>query len=96
MNKFKLTIDVDKINQENEVHIRNFSQKIKNLAQHCVNYINSIDNKTDCSNKRFLPEIHDDDNDSTIDSCCIPVVVTKKKKIIFKIFDAGQSLIQPS
>ncbi len=96
MNKFKLTIDVDKINQENEVHIRNFSQKIKNLAQHCVNYINSIDNKTDCSNKRFLPEIHDDDNDSTIDSCCVPVVVTKKKKIIFKIFDAGQSLIQPS
>ena len=95
MNKFKLTIDVDKINQENEVHIRNFSQKIKNLAQHCVNYINSIDNKTDCSNKRFLPEIHDDDNDSTIDSCCVPVVVTKKKKIIFKIFDAGQSLIQP-
>ena len=96
MNKFKLTIDVDKINQENEVHIRNFSQKIKNLAQHCVNYINSIDNKTDCSNKRFLPEIHDDDNDSTIDSCCVPVVVTKKKKIIFKIFNAGQSLIQPS
>ena len=96
MNKFKLTIDVDKINRENEVHIRNFSQKIKNLAQHCVNYINSIDNKTDCSNKRFLPEIHDDDNDSTIDSCCVPVVVTKKKKIIFKIFDAGQSLIQPS
>ena len=96
MNKFKLTIDVDKINQENEVHIRNFSQKIKNLAQHCVNYINSIDNKTDCSNKRFLQEIHDDDNDSTIDSCCVPVVVTKKKKIIFKIFDAGQSLIQPS
>ena len=96
MNKFKLTIDVDKINQENEVHIRNFSQKIKNLAQHCVNYINSIDNKTDCSNKRFLPEIHDDDNDSTIDSCCVPVVVTKKKKIIFKIFDARQSLIQPS
>ena len=53
MNKFKLTIDVDRINLENEVHIRNFSQKIKNLAQHCVNYINSIDNKTDCSNKRF-------------------------------------------
>ena len=55
MNKFKLTIDVDKINLENEAHERNFSQKIKNLAQHCVNFINSIDNETDCSNKRFLP-----------------------------------------
>ena len=47
MNKFKLTIDVDKINLENEAHERNFSQKIKNLAQHCVNFINSIDNETD-------------------------------------------------
>ena len=43
MNKLNLTIDVDRINLENENHIRNFSQKIKNLAQHCVNYINSID-----------------------------------------------------
>ena len=96
MNKFKLTIDVDRINLENEVHIRNFSQKIKNLAQHCVNYINSIDNKTDCSNKRFLPEIHDDDNDSTIDSCCVPAIVSHKKKINFKFFDAGNTAVLPS
>ena len=55
MKKFNLTIDVDRINLENENHIRNFSQKIKNLAQHCVNYINSIEDKTDCNKKRFLP-----------------------------------------
>ena len=42
MNKLKLTIDVDRINLENENHTRNFPQKIKNLAQHCVNYINNL------------------------------------------------------
>ena len=96
MNKFKLTIDVDKINLENEAHVRNFSQKIKNLAQHCVNYINGIDNKTDCTNKRFLPEIHDDDNDSTIDSHYAPPTIKPKKMIKFKVFNAGNSLILTS
>ena len=99
MNKFKLTIDVDKINLENEAHERNFSQKIKNLAQHCVNFINSIDNETDCSNKRFLPEIHDDDDDSTIDTHCVPTIpniVRPKKKINFRFFNSGNSVMIPS
>ena len=99
MNKFKLTIDVDKINLENEAHVRNFSQKIKNLAQHCVNYINSVDNEADCSNKRFLPEIHDDDDDSTIDSHFVPTlpgIVHEKKKINFKFFNSGNSVMVPS
>ncbi len=59
MNKFKLTIDTDSINLENEIHINNFSNKIKNLARHCVNYINSIEDKADCCNNKFLPEFHD-------------------------------------
>ena len=59
MNKFKLTIDTESINLENEIHINNFSNKIKNLARHCVNYINSIEDKTDCCNNKFLPEFHD-------------------------------------
>ena len=87
MNKYKLTIDVERINLENEKHIRNFSQKIKNLAQHCVNFINSLDDKTDCSNKRFLPEIHDDDDSTTFDSqYIIPNLVNKNKKINFNFF----------
>ena len=87
MNKFKLTIDVDKINLEKEAHIRNFSQKIKNLAQHCVNFINSIDNEADCSNKRFLPEIHDDDDDSTIDTHFVPTLPSiVQKEDQFQIF----------
>ena len=97
MNKFKLTIDVDRINLENENHIRNFSQKIKNLAQHCVNFINSIADKTECSNKRFLPEIHDDDNDSTIDSqYIIPSFANQNKKINLDFFTNDNSLVIPS
>ena len=59
MNKFKLIIDTESINLENEIHISNFSNKIKNLARHCVNYINSIEDKTDCNDNKFLPEFHD-------------------------------------
>ena len=72
MSKFKLTIDTDTINMENEIHINNFSQKIKNLAQHCVNYINGIEDKQDCLDNRFIREFHDDDSDSTIESFSIP------------------------
>ena len=97
MNKLNLTIDVDRINLENENHIRNFSQKIKNLAQHCVNYINSIDDKTDCTNKRFLPEIHDDDCDSTIDSqFTLNPITQENKKIEYDYFDINFSLMIPS
>ena len=86
MNKYNLTIDVERINLENEKHIRNFSQKIKNLAQHCVNFINSLTDKKDCSNKRFLREIHDDD-DTTFDSqYIIPNLVNKNQKINFNFF----------
>ena len=59
MNKFRLTIDTESINLENEIHINNFSKKIKNLAKHCVNYINSIEDEKDCCNNKFLPEFHD-------------------------------------
>ena len=59
MNKLKLTIDAESINMENEIHENNFSKKIKNLAQHCVNFINSTEDEKDCINKNFLPEIHD-------------------------------------
>ena len=80
MNKFKLTIDTESINLENEIHINNFSQKIKNLAKHCVDYIHSIDDSQDCNNNRLLPEFHDDDNDSTIESYNIPYITNVKFK----------------
>ena len=88
MNKFNLSIDTDTINMENEIHINNFSQKIKNLAQHCINYILRIEDKSDCSNNKFLPEFHDDDNDSTIGSCYVPLFTTQKFKIDNDIYSA--------
>ncbi len=95
MNKLKLTIDVDRINLENENHTRNFPQKIKNLAQHCVNYINNIVDKSDCTNKKFFLEIHDDyDTDSTIDSqYVIPNFAQENKKINFNFFEIDESII---
>ena len=62
MSKLKLTIDVESINLENELHENNFSHKIKNLAQHCVNFIYSIEDEKECANKNFFPEIHDNNN----------------------------------
>ncbi len=91
MSKFKLTIDTDTINMENEIHINNFSQKVKNLAQHCVNYINGNEDKTDCSNNRFLPEFHDDDddNDSTIESFFIPQFTKKRINFTHNLYQVG-------
>ena len=59
MSKIRLTIDTESINLENEIHINSFSNKIKNLARHCINFINSIEDKTDCCKIKFLPEFHD-------------------------------------
>ncbi len=91
MNKLKLTLDTDTINMENEIHINNFSQKIKNLAQHCVNFIIGKEDKTDCSNNKFLREIHDDDSDSTIDSYTIPSITKKNINSNYNIYDMGFS-----
>ena len=85
MNKLKLTLDTDTINLENEIHINNFSQKIKNLAQHCVNYIMGIEDDNDCSNNRFLREYHDDDSESTIESCYINQFFKKNNGSNFNI-----------
>ena len=94
MNKFKLTIDTDSINMENEIHINNFSQKIKNLAQHCINFINGIDDETDCSNNRYLPEFHDDDSDSTVESSnFIPLFTKKKRNSNYDIYNEESSLL---
>ena len=93
MNKYNLTIDVERINLENEKHIRNFSQKIKNLAQHCVNFINSLADKTDCSNKRFLREIHDDDDTKFESQYIIPSFKNKNDKIDFNFFVNDNSII---
>ena len=91
MNKIKLTLDTDTINMENEIHINNFSQKIKNLAQHCVNFIIGTEDKTDCSNNKFFREIHDDDSDSTIDSYIIPSINRKDINFKYNLYDMGFS-----
>ena len=93
MNKYNLTIDVERINLENEKHIRNFSQKIKNLAQHCVNFINSLADKTDCNNKRFLREIHDDDDTTFESQYIIPSLENTNDKIDFNFFVNDNSII---
>ena len=77
MKKFKLTIDTDTINMENEIHINNFAQKIKNLSQHCVNFIKGLEDVTDCANNRFFREFHDNNNNNSIDNFYISSLIQK-------------------
>ena len=62
MKKFQLKLDTDSINIENEIHSNNFPLKVKNLAEHCVNFLLGIHNSTDCSNIKYNKEIHDQEN----------------------------------
>ena len=58
MSRFKLCIDVESINQENEFHLNNFGLKIKSLAEHCVNYANGSTNVKECDSLIFIKEFH--------------------------------------
>ena len=61
MKKFTLQLDTDSINLENEIHSNNFPIKVKNLAEHCVNYVLGSQNSNDCNNIKYNREIHDQD-----------------------------------
>ena len=86
MKQFKLTIDTDTINMENEIHMNNFSEKIKNLALHCVNFVYNIEDKEDCLNNRYTREFHDD-NDSAIESYNISSFIKKRNDLDCNQFD---------
>ena len=60
-----LSIDIDKINEESELKINNFGNKIKILAQHCVDFINGFDTKDDCKKEKFdINSINDNEIDN--------------------------------
>ena len=59
MKKFQLRLDTDSINLENEIHSNNFPLKVKNLAEHCVNYLLGEHDSNDCNDKKYNKEIHD-------------------------------------
>ena len=59
MKKFSLQLDTDSINLENEIHSNSFPLKVKNLAEHCVNFILQTHNSNDCNNIKYNREIHD-------------------------------------
>ena len=62
MKKFQLHLDTDSINLENEIHSNNFPLKVKNLAEHCVNFLLGAHSSIDCSNIKYDKEIHDQEN----------------------------------
>ena len=66
MKKFQLHLDTDSINLENEIHSNNFPLKVKNLAEHCVNFVLGTQNEDDCNDKKYNRETHDRDIVSTI------------------------------
>ena len=59
MKKFQLQLDTESINLENEMHSNNFPIKVKNLAEHCVNYIIGTHDINNCNDKKYNREIHD-------------------------------------
>ena len=59
MKKFKLQLDTESINLENEIHSNNFPFKVKSLAEHCVKYILGTENTNDCNNIKYNKEVHD-------------------------------------
>lgn len=62
MNKFcrlNLMLDTESINRENELHSNNFGLKIRNLAEHCVNYVYGRQDENDCLNNKYNREYHD-------------------------------------
>ena len=65
MKKFQLHLDTDSINLENEIHSNNFPLKVKNLAEHCVNFVLGTQSADDCNNKKYNRETHDQDINST-------------------------------
>ena len=65
MKKFQLKLDTDSINLENEIHSNNFHLKVKNLAEHCVNYLLGEHNSNDCNDKKYNKEIHDQEINAT-------------------------------
>ena len=58
MSKFKLCLDVESINKENEYHANNFDLKIKSLAEHCTNFINGYHTNRDCHSLKYSKEFH--------------------------------------
>ncbi len=59
MSVFFLELDTESINKENEDHNNNFHFKVKNLAEHCVDYIEGKQSKNDCNSQKFNKDIHD-------------------------------------
>ena len=59
MKKFQLQLDTDSINKENEQHSNFFHMKIKNLAEHCIKFIEGIDNEINCTDNKFDKNIHE-------------------------------------
>ena len=59
-----LEINVDKINKESELKLKDFPNKVFSLAKHCVDFLNGIDDENECKNYQL--DIFSYDNDKTI------------------------------
>ena len=65
MKRFQLKLDTDSINRENEEHSNGFHMKVKNLAEHCVQFLDGTQNEIDCTDNKFDRNIHDNQEDIT-------------------------------
>ena len=56
-----------------------------------MNFVNGIEDNTDCSNSRYLPEFHDSNDETTFDSFAIPSFGKKKINRNFILYEPGFS-----
>ena len=87
MKKFKFQLDTESINRENEIHSNNFPIKVKNLAEHCINFITGTHNADNCSDRKYNRELHDQNIvQSPIDTRPAQEIDINSQKIIAQIF----------
>ena len=81
MKKFKLQLDTESINLENEIHSNNFPFKVKSLAEHCVKYIDMPRMETaKINSNNMVKDITSKEDDSNKNKLCLNTNIKKGSK----------------
>ena len=83
MNKLKLILDIDSINEDTKNSENGFCLKIKSLAEHCVNYMNGHKNKAECNSLKYFKEFNFQESKKPPNLFTNDLKVYKQETILF-------------